>query len=80
MKGVKRKNARTTKDIPPEILEKLNYGEIETANIVEWFAIDRRKLLSIVLLQNKRKMYLKPILEYINQLYWQRNAVVSYMK
>ena len=77
MKDVKRKGARTTKDIPPEILEKLNHGEIETANIVEWFAIDRRKLLSIVLLQNKREAYLQPILEHIDQLKKQTSNTVS---
>ena len=68
MTDAKRKGARTTKDISPEVLEKLNHGEIETANIVEWFAIDRRQLLSTVLLQNKREPYLKPILEHIDQL------------
>ncbi|MDE7333331.1 MAG: DNA alkylation repair protein [Lachnospiraceae bacterium] len=77
MKDVKRKGARTTKDIPPEILEKLNHGEIETANIVEWFAIDRRQLLSIVLLQNKRELYLEPILEHISQLKKQTSNTIS---
>lgn len=77
MKDVKRKGARTTKDIPPEILEKLNHGEIETANIVEWFAIDRRQLLALVLAQNKRETYLKPILEHINGLKKQTSNTIS---
>ncbi|MCR2025311.1 DNA alkylation repair protein [Anaerotruncus colihominis] len=77
MKDIKRKGARTTKDISPEILEKLNHGEIETANIVEWFAIDRRQLLSIVLLQNKREIYLQPILEHVNQLKKQTSNTIS---
>lgn len=77
MTAPKRKGAKATKDIPPEILEQLNHGEIETANIVEWFAIDRRRLLSIVLRQNKREHYLNPILEWVNQLKKQTSNTIS---
>ena len=77
MTAPKRKGAKATKDIPPEILERLNHGEIETANIVEWFAIDRRRLLSIVLRQNKREHYLNPILEWVNQLKKQTSNTIS---
>lgn len=77
MKETKRKGARSTKDIPPEILEKLNHGEIETANIVEWFAIDRRQLLAYILLQNGREAYLKPILEHVNNLEKQTSNTIS---
>ncbi len=77
MKNITRKGARTTKDIPMEILEKLNCGEIETANIVEWFAIERRKLLSVVLLQNNREIYLEPILKHVNQLKKQTSNTIS---
>lgn len=40
-----RKGARSTKDIPQSILEQLNRGEIESANLVEWLAVDQVELL-----------------------------------
>lgn len=64
----KRKGARSIKDIPPDILAQLNKGEIETANLTEWLAVDQRLLLESLLLQNDRKEYLIPVLENINQL------------
>ncbi|WP_431610744.1 DNA alkylation repair protein [Chryseobacterium sp. 'Rf worker isolate 10'] len=64
----KRKGARSIKDIPPDILEQLNRGEIETANLTEWLAVDQRLLLENLLLQNNRREYLKPILENLDQL------------
>lgn len=77
MKEINRKGAKSMKDIPPEILEKLNHGEIETANIVEWFAIDRIRLLEYVLLQHGRETYLKPILERIYRLEKQTSNSIS---
>lgn len=77
MEETKRKGARSTNDISSEILEKLNHGEIETANIVEWFAIDRRLLLTYILLQNGREAYLNPILEHINRLEKQTSNTIS---
>ena len=64
----KRKGARTIKDIPKDILEQLNRGEIEAANLVEWLAIDRKILLENLLNQCDRKKYLLPILEHVNKL------------
>ncbi|WP_126652303.1 DNA alkylation repair protein [Chryseobacterium aureum] len=64
----KRKGARSIKDIPPDILEQLNRGEIETANLTEWLAVDQRRLLENLLLQNNRAHYLKPILENVDRL------------
>jgi 3-methyladenine DNA glycosylase AlkC len=64
----KRKGARSIKDIPPDILEQLNRGEIETANLTEWLAVDQRLLLEYLLQQNNRIDYLKPVLENIDQL------------
>ncbi|MCE4065846.1 DNA alkylation repair protein [Chryseobacterium gleum] len=64
----KRKGARSIKDIPPDILEQLNRGEIETANLTEWLAVDQKLLLENLLLQNDRKEYLMPVLENINRL------------
>lgn len=68
MTEIKRKGAKSTKDIPKEILEQLNRGEIETANLVEWLAVDQRILLENLLKQNNRTEYLKPVIAKIDQL------------
>jgi len=68
MTDTKRKGARSIKDIPKDILEQLNRGEIETANLVEWLAIDGKVLLETLLTQHDRKKYLKPIVEQIDSL------------
>lgn len=65
---MKRKGARSTKEIPKEVLLKLNSGEIETANLVEWLAVDKKILLENLLQQNQRIDYLKPVLSKIDQL------------
>ncbi len=44
-----RKGARSLKDLNPEVLEYLNKGLIETANLMEWLAVDQMKLLQSVL-------------------------------
>lgn len=68
MTEIKRKGSRSTKDIPVDILEKLNKGEIETANLVEWLAIDQKLLLKNVLQQTNRFKYFEPIITNINAL------------
>jgi DNA alkylation repair enzyme len=65
---IKRKGSRSKKDIPQDILMQLNCGEIESANVVEWSAVDRKKLLENTLKQHNRIHYLKPILEQIDKL------------
>nr|WP_315026514.1 DNA alkylation repair protein [uncultured Chryseobacterium sp.] len=64
----KRKGARSIKDIPSEILVRLNKGEIETANLTEWLAVDQKLLLKNVLQHNNRTDYLQPILKRVDQL------------
>lgn len=58
MTDTKRKGARSTKDIPHDILSQLNAGFIETANLVEWLAVDQLLLLEIVLKTHNRLHYL----------------------
>lgn len=68
MPEVKRKGSKSIKDIPKDILEQLNGGQIETANLVEWLAVDQRFLLENLLTQTDRKKYLNPILVDIGNL------------
>jgi 3-methyladenine DNA glycosylase AlkC len=64
----KRKGARSFKELSPNILNQLNKGEIPSANLVEWLAIDQKILLQNVLQQYQRTDYLMPILNQINAL------------
>ena len=64
----KRKGAKSIKEIPKELLDQLNRGEIETVNLVEWLAVDQRILLENLLIQHERKKYLTPILIEIESL------------
>lgn len=68
MKSIQRKGARSIKEIPEDILEQLNRGELESANLAEWLAVDRKVLLENVLVQYGRKSYLQPILGHIGSL------------
>lgn len=64
----KRKGARSAKDITPAIKQELDSGRIETANLVEWLAVDQRVLLKNLLQQYDRAAYLTPVLLKIDQL------------
>ncbi|MGG5319154.1 hypothetical protein [Enterococcus sp. AZ072] len=77
MEPIKRKGARTTKEIPKSTLKRLNQGELESANVVEWFAIDRRLLLEQVLVKHDREKYLQPILEMVDSLEKQTSNLIS---
>ncbi len=46
---INRKGPRSAKDLDPEVLEYLNRGLIETANLMEWLAVDQLKLLKCIL-------------------------------
>jgi len=74
-----RKGARTIAQIPPEILEQLNNGSIESANLNEWLAINPKQLLEAVLTQLNRKDYLNDILTDIANLKKQTVTVVNEM-
>ena len=68
MSETKRKGSRTIKDIPPNILSQLNNGQIETANLVEWLAIDQQLLLENLLKQLQRTAYMSPVLTAVGEL------------
>lgn len=68
MSKIQRKGARRIADISIDCLASLNRGEIETANLMEWLAVDQRFLLEHILQQNGRIHYLKPILVLLDQL------------
>lgn len=68
MTEIKRKGARSTKDIPLDVLEQLNSGELETANLVEWLAVNQTLLLENLLKKYQRESYLNPILSNVNCL------------
>ncbi|PIF47395.1 3-methyladenine DNA glycosylase AlkC [Chryseobacterium sp. 52] len=64
----KRKGARSIKDIPKDILEQLNRGEIETVNLTEWLAVDQKLLLENFLIQNNRKEYIESVVKDVSNL------------
>lgn len=68
MTNLKRKGSKSIKDIPLDIMNQLNHGEIETANLVEWLAVDQKILLTNLLLQLDRIQYLDSILFSIDNL------------
>ena len=68
MTETKRKGARSIKEIPTTILEQLNRGEIESANLVEFLGVDRKVLIKNLLIQYGREKYLQLILEYLDRL------------
>jgi 3-methyladenine DNA glycosylase AlkC len=64
----KRKGSRSTKDIPAEIMIQLNFGKIETANLVEWLAVDQKILLKNLLQKLNRIHYYDSIISDIDAL------------
>ncbi|MGH1519514.1 DNA alkylation repair protein [Chryseobacterium sp. JK1] len=73
----KRKGARSIKNIPSDILEQLNRGEIQTANLTEWLAVDQKLLLENLLQQNDRIEYLQEILNHVNLLKKQTVNIIN---
>lgn len=49
-----RKGARKAVDIPSDVLELLNAGQIETANLTEWLTVDQLAVLKTVLKKLKK--------------------------
>ena len=63
-----RKGARKVNEIPSEVLDLLNRGEIETVNLVEWLAIDLQALARHVLPQVGLARAIAPILRDVEAL------------
>ena len=53
-----RKGVRKVSEIPQEVLQLLNSGKIETANLMEWLGLDQAILLRTVLEENKKIAWL----------------------
>jgi 3-methyladenine DNA glycosylase AlkC len=68
MTELKRTGARSIKDISPDIMLQLNSGQIQSANLVEWLAVDQKILLETMLSACKRTHYLTSILQGISAL------------
>jgi len=63
-----RKGARTTNDILPDVIELLNSGRIESANLTEWLAVDHLKLLRHVLLEFEMLPHADAMLSVLEQI------------
>lgn len=63
-----RKGARKISDIPTEILELLNKGEIETANLTEWLAVNQFLLIDNTFPSLGLENYIEDVKESMNQL------------
>lgn len=63
-----RKGARKADDIPSEVLELLNKGAIETANLTEWLAVNQFKLIDNTFPSLGLEKYIEDVKESINQL------------
>jgi 3-methyladenine DNA glycosylase AlkC len=63
-----RKGARSIQLIPQDVLDRLNAGMLETANMVEWLAVDQRLLLRNLLHQLGREPYIEPVLQAVDAL------------
>jgi 3-methyladenine DNA glycosylase AlkC len=64
----KRTGAKSRAEIPAQVLELLNLGQLASANLVEWLAVDQQQLLGHVLAQAGRREYLPGIEAQVAQL------------
>lgn len=61
MKSNIRTGAKTLREIPTEILQRLNRGEIESVNLMEWLAVDQSILIEHILPITYQKLCKEPI-------------------
>lgn len=74
----KRKGAKSKATIPPSVLEQLNQGKIETANLVEFLAIDFYVLVEHVFQDFGKPSYINVIHQGFNQL--EKRTVNTFQK
>jgi 3-methyladenine DNA glycosylase AlkC len=65
---LQRKGARKLSDIPKEVVELIQKGKLESANLTEWLAVDHIVLLQNVLNELGLQPESDPILERLNHL------------
>jgi len=61
-----RKGVRSFADLDPEVIEYLNNGIIETANLMEWLAADQLAILKVVLKELKKEQWYDTFYEAVN--------------
>lgn len=60
--AARRKPPRRMREIPGDVLDQLNRGEIESINLVEWLAIDQVSLLRHALAKVRSKLDHRPLI------------------
>ncbi len=63
---INRKGPRSSKDLNPEVAEYLNKGLIETANLIEWLAVDQLKILNDILTTIDKSEWYESFYEAVN--------------
>ncbi|KAA1246022.1 DNA alkylation repair protein [Aquimarina sp. RZ0] len=64
---IHRKGPRSLKDLDPEVIEYLNKGSVETANLMEWLAVDQLKLLQQILKELGKSDWYDSFYEVVSQ-------------
>jgi 3-methyladenine DNA glycosylase AlkC len=63
-----RKGAKKLSDIPTDVLELLNKGQLETVNLIEWLAIDYRVIVPTVFSELGLNQLIEPIIKSVEDL------------
>lgn len=63
-----RKGARKISEIPADVMLQLNRGQLETANLIEWLAVDYRQLIPHIFTELQLESLISPCLAAIQSL------------